>query len=123
MVLLPRSSEESFAESMPNISNDYRLHTPHPCAMPPPCCHAGTPADELEHLEGVMSRVCNFHVADSKPMQVPGPDQVRGAVVACIGASKAAGPARTLALHVYVFALVRPAVFRSQSQLLYCLAM
>lgn len=38
---------------------------------------AGTPADELEHLEGVMSRVCNFHVADSKPMQVPGPDQVR----------------------------------------------
>lgn len=28
-----------------------------------------------------MSRVCNFHVADSKPVQVPGPDQVRVCVL------------------------------------------
>lgn len=37
---------------------------------------AGTHRDELDHLEGVISRVCNFHVAESKPVQVPGPDQV-----------------------------------------------
>lgn len=37
----------------------------------------GTSADELDHLEAVISRVCQFHVAESKPLQVPGPDQVR----------------------------------------------
>lgn len=40
-------------------------------------CTAGTSGEELEHLEGVISRVCNFHVADTKPMQVHGPDQVQ----------------------------------------------
>lgn len=38
----------------------------------------GTDPEELDHLESVLNRVCQLHVADTKPMQVPGPDQVRG---------------------------------------------
>lgn len=33
--------------------------------------HAGTPADELEHLESVLGRVSQLHVAEKKPAQLP----------------------------------------------------
>jgi hypothetical protein len=44
------------------------------------CLHlsAGTPGDELEHLEAVVGRASQLHIAEKKPVQVPDPGQVRG---------------------------------------------
>jgi hypothetical protein len=44
--------------------------------QPPFELPAGTPREELDQLQDVIGRVCQFHVADSKPVQVPGPEQV-----------------------------------------------
>ncbi|KAF6253495.1 hypothetical protein COO60DRAFT_1628212, partial [Scenedesmus sp. NREL 46B-D3] len=39
-----------------------------------------TPADELEHLEAVVGRASQLHIAEKKPMQVPDPGQVVSAL-------------------------------------------
>jgi hypothetical protein len=38
--------------------------------------HTDTSPDELFHLESILSRVSQFHVAEKKPAQLPNPDQV-----------------------------------------------
>lgn len=39
---------------------------------------AGTPAEELEHLDSVLGRVSQLHVSDKKPKQVPDAGDVSG---------------------------------------------
>lgn len=72
------------------------------CAMRLFVCCAGTPGDELDHLEGVISKVCNFHVAEKKPVQVPGPDQVGPRVL-----TGPVSPQRTVTVQLLALQVVR----------------